>query len=57
MSSHPNALELAREEAWFKSTYSSDQGGSCIEIADLIPTTLQPEAFTSFVAHMKSARP
>ncbi|MEV0478159.1 DUF397 domain-containing protein [Streptomyces prunicolor] len=74
MSSHPNALELAREEAWFKSSYSSDQGASCVEIADLIPTharvavrdsklpsgpalTLPPEAFTSFVAHMKSARP
>ncbi|MGW0833609.1 DUF397 domain-containing protein [Streptomyces prunicolor] len=74
MSSHPNALELAREEAWFKSSYSSDQGASCVEIADLIPTharvairdsklpsgpalTLPPKAFTSFVAHMKSARP
>ncbi|WP_371579003.1 DUF397 domain-containing protein [Streptomyces sp. NBC_01314] len=38
MSSHPQALELAGEEAWFKSSYSSDQGASCIEIADLIPT-------------------
>ena len=38
MSSHPNALELARDEAWFKSSYSSDQGASCVEIADLIPT-------------------
>lgn len=38
MSSHPNALELAREEAWFKSSYSSDQGASCVEIANLIPT-------------------
>jgi hypothetical protein len=38
MSSHPNALQLAREEAWFKSSYSSDQGASCVEIADLIPT-------------------
>ncbi|WP_181803538.1 DUF397 domain-containing protein [Streptomyces shenzhenensis] len=26
------------ETAWFKSSYSSDQGASCVEIANLIPT-------------------
>ena len=36
MSSHRNAHELASEEAWFKSSYSSDQGATCVEIA--IPT-------------------
>jgi hypothetical protein len=38
MSSHPNALELAGTQAWFKSTYSNQGGGNCVEIADLIPT-------------------
>ncbi|MPY52682.1 DUF397 domain-containing protein [Streptomyces acidicola] len=38
MSTHPNALELVAEAAWFKSSYSSDQGASCVEIANLIPT-------------------
>jgi len=74
MSTHRSALELADESAWFKSSYSDQTGGSCVEVANLIPTqalvavrdsklpqgpalTLPPEAFTSFVAHMKSARP
>ncbi|MEV5531570.1 DUF397 domain-containing protein [Streptomyces prunicolor] len=74
MSTHPNALELAAEETWFKSSYSDEQGSSCVEVANLIAAqalvavrdsklphgpalTLPPEAFTSFVAHMKSARP
>ncbi|MEV5878759.1 DUF397 domain-containing protein [Streptomyces sp. NPDC052101] len=26
------------EAAWFKSSYSSEAGGSCVEIANLIPT-------------------
>ncbi len=26
---------MAPEEAWFKSSYSSDQGGSCVEVAAL----------------------
>ncbi|MEU9015893.1 DUF397 domain-containing protein [Streptomyces sp. NPDC048479] len=26
---------MAEESAWFKSSYSNDTGGSCIEIADL----------------------
>ena len=30
--------ELPPESAWFKSSYSSDAGGSCVEIANLIPT-------------------
>lgn len=34
MSSHPRSPDLA----WFKSSYSSDQGASCLEVADLIPT-------------------
>ncbi|MER5888669.1 DUF397 domain-containing protein [Streptomyces sp. NPDC001941] len=26
---------MAPKQSWFKSTYSSDQGGSCIGVADL----------------------
>ncbi|MER7838535.1 DUF397 domain-containing protein [Streptomyces sp. NPDC096040] len=26
------------EHAWFKSSYSGDNGSSCVEIANLIPT-------------------
>ncbi|MFF2852457.1 DUF397 domain-containing protein [Streptomyces sp. NPDC058001] len=29
------ALEVAPECAWFKSSYSNDTGGSCVEVADL----------------------
>lgn len=31
------ALDIAPENAWFKSSYSDSQGGSCVEIADLTP--------------------
>ncbi|MFF3159097.1 DUF397 domain-containing protein [Streptomyces sp. NPDC057910] len=29
------STEVASESAWFKSSHSSDQGGSCVEIAKL----------------------
>ena len=29
--------QLAPEPAWFKSSYSNDSGGNCVEIADLAP--------------------
>ncbi|MBM7167165.1 DUF397 domain-containing protein [Streptomyces sp. G44] len=29
------ATEVAPEDAWFKSSYSNDTGGSCVEIAPL----------------------
>lgn len=38
MSTHRNALELADEGAWFKSSYSDQTGGTCVEIANLLPT-------------------
>ncbi|KPI29843.1 protein of unknown function DUF397 [Actinobacteria bacterium OK074] len=38
MSTHPHALEVAPEHAWFKSSYSDDQGGTCVEVANLTPT-------------------
>ncbi|WP_193241592.1 DUF397 domain-containing protein [Streptomyces phaeolivaceus] len=39
MSTHPDALEPAETRAWFKSSYSEDNGGNCLEVAaDLIPT-------------------
>ncbi|MEV6503512.1 DUF397 domain-containing protein [Streptomyces prunicolor] len=31
-------MNSAPESAWFKSSYSSDQGASCVEVANLIPT-------------------
>ncbi|MFF2852458.1 DUF397 domain-containing protein [Streptomyces sp. NPDC058001] len=27
---------MAPESAWFKSSYSNDTGGACVEIADLV---------------------
>lgn len=29
------ARDVAEESAWFKSSYSNDTGGACVEIADL----------------------
>ncbi|MFJ6740881.1 DUF397 domain-containing protein [Streptomyces sp. NPDC091279] len=34
---HAVSTELAPEGAWFKSSYSSQDGGNCIEVADLNP--------------------
>ncbi|MDH6215234.1 DUF397 domain-containing protein [Streptomyces pseudovenezuelae] len=30
--------QLVPESAWFKSSYSNDSGGNCVEVANLIPT-------------------
>lgn len=35
INTHVTAPEVAEESVWFKSTYSNDQGGSCVEIAAL----------------------
>ncbi|MFF3730762.1 DUF397 domain-containing protein [Streptomyces sp. NPDC002476] len=32
------APDLAEESAWFKSSYSNDTGGSCVEVADVTRT-------------------
>ncbi|MFJ2603767.1 DUF397 domain-containing protein [Streptomyces sp. NPDC087425] len=32
---HAVSTELAPEGAWFKSSYSTSDGGNCVEIADL----------------------
>ncbi|MFI9630031.1 DUF397 domain-containing protein [Streptomyces sp. NPDC052042] len=32
------APDLAKESAWFKSSYSNDTGGSCVEVADVTRT-------------------
>ncbi|MGW3646793.1 DUF397 domain-containing protein [Streptomyces sp. NPDC000878] len=60
-----------QDPAWFKSSYSSDAGGSCVEIAPLAsahvalrdskfpegPTlALPPSAFTAFVSHVRQER-
>ncbi|MFJ6573695.1 DUF397 domain-containing protein [Streptomyces sp. NPDC091292] len=38
MSTHIPALELAPEGAWYKSSYSSGIGGSCVEVASRLRT-------------------
>ncbi|MGW0826175.1 DUF397 domain-containing protein [Streptomyces sp. NPDC002845] len=38
MSTHRDAHERMPETAWFKSSYSSEAGGNCVEVANLIPT-------------------
>ncbi|WP_327696395.1 DUF397 domain-containing protein [Streptomyces sp. NBC_00459] len=38
MSTHRNAHELADKGAWFKSSYSDQTGGTCVEVAHLTPT-------------------
>ncbi|GAA3902506.1 hypothetical protein GCM10023084_63710 [Streptomyces lacrimifluminis] len=70
MSTHSRALELAPEAAWFKSSYSDDQGGSCVEVATVasvniavrdskIPTgpalLLSPTAFTALTEYVKES--
>ncbi len=35
MTTHLTAPQLAPETAWFKSSYSDSQGGSCVEMANL----------------------
>lgn len=35
ITTHLTAPDVAEEAAWFKSSYSTDTGGSCVEIADL----------------------
>lgn len=58
-------------EPWFKSSYSSEAGGNCVEVAHLTPThialrdskqaqgpaLLMPATFfAAFVEHVKSER-
>ncbi|MFJ6573696.1 DUF397 domain-containing protein [Streptomyces sp. NPDC091292] len=38
MSTHIPASELAPENAWFKSSYSSASGNSCVEVASRLRT-------------------
>jgi hypothetical protein len=38
MTMHRNVLEVTDAADWFKSSYSSDLGASCVEVADLVPT-------------------
>ena len=69
MSTRRYPHELASDEAWFKSSYSSDAGGNCVEIATLTsahvalrdskfpegPTLLlPPQAFTALLDHLRS---
>ncbi|MBW8740858.1 MAG: DUF397 domain-containing protein [Streptomyces turgidiscabies] len=38
MSEHRKTLEPVDEGAWFKSSYSDQTGGNCVEVAHLTPT-------------------
>lgn len=51
MSTHPNALELAAEETWFKSSYSDEQGSSCVEVANLTATHAEVAVRDSKLPH------
>lgn len=68
MSTHRNAVELADKNAWFKSSYSDQTGGTCVEVAYLIPThiavrdskfpegpalLLPPQAFAALLDHVR----
>ncbi len=35
INAHAAATDVAEETVWFKSSYSNDSGGSCVEIANL----------------------
>ncbi|MCM2390129.1 DUF397 domain-containing protein [Streptomyces albipurpureus] len=35
ISTHTTALDVAEDSAWFKSSYSNDTGGACLEVAIL----------------------
>ncbi|MGW2257843.1 DUF397 domain-containing protein [Streptomyces sp. NPDC001780] len=35
---HRIAIDVAPEPAWFKSSYSSENGTACVEVADLTRT-------------------
>ncbi|WP_335978300.1 DUF397 domain-containing protein [Streptomyces sp. CA2R106] len=35
---HRTAPDLVAEDAWFKSSYSQENGTNCVEVADLTPT-------------------
>lgn len=51
MSTRRDARESAPEFAWFKSSYSSDAGGSCVEVANLISTQALVAVRDSKVPH------
>ena len=63
-----NRIDLS-EALWFKSSYSNEDGGNCVEVADNIPTLvpvrdskvpsgpvllLTPTAWTPFITALKS---
>ncbi|MFF0446666.1 DUF397 domain-containing protein [Streptomyces sp. NPDC004609] len=37
MRTHRNTLDISGEPTWRKSSYSSDAGGTCVEVANLAP--------------------
>ncbi|MEW2120517.1 DUF397 domain-containing protein [Streptomyces sp. NPDC005474] len=58
-------------KTWFKSSYSDETGGTCVEVAHLTPAyigvrdskhpegpalTLPPSAFAAFVSHVRQER-
>lgn len=68
MNTHHDAREPMPDAAWFTSTYSSEAGGNCVEVATLasthvavrdskVPTgpalLLSPAAFAALTAYVK----
>lgn len=69
MSTHPNASDLAANEAWRKSSYSDGNGTNCVETTDLAPAVdiavrdsknptgpallLPSTAWSAFVTHIQ----
>ncbi|MGW7349982.1 DUF397 domain-containing protein [Streptomyces sp. NPDC054784] len=67
MTTHLTAPDVADEAAWFKSSYSTDNGGACVEIAPLPiavgirdskdksgPALVVPAtAWTAFTTHLR----
>ncbi|WP_431044754.1 DUF397 domain-containing protein [Streptomyces sp. P1-3] len=67
---HDTAPDVAFEDAWLKSSYSSENGTNCVEVADLTPTgrvgirdskdktgpalVIPAAAWASFVAEVRS---
>ncbi|MDT3398753.1 DUF397 domain-containing protein [Streptomyces sp. B1866] len=67
---HRTAPDVAPESAWFKSSYSAENGTNCVEVADLTatghvgirdskdrtgPALLVPaDQFAAFIAHVRT---
>ncbi|MES4904678.1 MULTISPECIES: DUF397 domain-containing protein [unclassified Streptomyces] len=70
MPSRTSTVDAAPEDAWFKSSYSGQQGGTCVEVANLTTTVgvrdskdttrpallIPPAAWAAFVSGVRTGR-